>query len=149
VTGSDSRSTRSWALILLVAIAAIGFQPFFLQALRIDRDVATKQYDDLPYRRIVGLQQTCEGVRQLVPRGSRLAFATPYPGWWEGYSFSYMRASYLLPEFRLVPLIDSSDRPQRGVLDEVEWVLALGEASPPGFERVAGSGDVTLLRRTR
>jgi hypothetical protein len=143
------RSTRPLALTLLVVVAAIGFQPFFLQALRIDGAVARKQYDELPYRRIAGLQQTCENVRRLVPRGARIAFGTPYPGWWEGYSFSYMRASYLLAEYRLLPLLDAQNQPQREILEDVDWALILGEESPPGFERVAVAGQVSLLRKVR
>jgi len=149
VTNKGFRSTRSLALLLLVAVAAIGFQPFFIQALRIDGDVARKQYDELPYRRIPGLQQVCEELRGLAPRGATIAFGTPYPGWWEGYSFSYMRASYLLAEYRVVPLLDSQNRPQREILEEVHWTLIIGEDFPKGFERVVAAGQVSLLRKVR
>ena len=144
------RSTRSWALAALVAVAALGVEPFFLRALWIDAELSAKQYDALPYRRIPGLREACEDVRHVVPRGTSIAFHAPYTGWWEGYSFSYMRAAYLLSEYRLVPLVDSNDRPRPEVLEEVEWVLAYGaDAAFDGFERVQGAGDVSLLRKAR
>lgn len=150
VTESGLWSTRLGALVLLVVIAAVGFQPFFLHALRINRAIATRQYDELPYRRLPGLQQICEDVRRLVPRGSKVALETPYPGWWEGYSFSYMRASYLLADYRLVPLVDARDRAQPEVLGEVDWVLVIGGVPErKGFEVAAVSESVLLMRRAR
>jgi hypothetical protein len=137
-------------LVLLVAVAGIGFRPFFLQALRFDRDVAKRQYDTLPYRRLPGLLEISDDVRLQVPRGATMAFRTPYPRWWEGYSFAYMRASYLLAEYRLVPLVDSRDQPRPEVLTSVEWVLAFGDRSEiAGFEVVAAEGETLLLRRSR
>ena len=150
MTTSGLGSTRFWALVLLAVLAAAGFQPFFLEALKIDRDVATRQWDEVPYKRLPGLRQVCEDVRQSVPPGSTMAFRTPYPGWWEGYSFAYMRASYLLAEYRLVPLLDSSNQAHPEVLANVDWVLAIGDdAGLEGFHKVAGNNGAFLMRKGR
>jgi len=143
------RSIRVWALVLLVAIAAVGFRPFFLQVLGIDREVAIRTWDDLPYRRTPGLQSVCVDVRRLVPRGANVAFKTPYPGWWDGYSFTYMRAAYLLADYRLLPLVDDHDRNRPEFLDESDWAIVLGDVRLPGFERVAGSEGATLMKKVR
>lgn len=150
MTNGGSRSTRALALVFLVALVVTGFEPFYLRALRLDREVAKRQYDDLPFRRTPGLQQISEAVRRAVPRGERVAFRTPYPGWWDGYSFTYMRAAYLLAEYRLVPLVDSRDQAHPELLGEVEWMIDLGETPvPEGFVVVSSASGASLLRKAR
>lgn len=150
MTGIDLRSKRAWALGVLIAFVVIGFQPFFLEALRLDRDMMVRQYDELPYKRVPGLQQTCEAARSHVPRGAAVAFWAPYPKWWEGYSFSYMRASYLLADYRLVPLLDERDRPHPEVLLEVDWLIAVGKTPRfEGFDLVATTDHGAFFRKRR
>jgi hypothetical protein len=150
VTSREDRSAPALALVVLVAVSVIGFPPFFLKALRIDREAAARHYDSLPYRRLPGLHQICQEVRLAVPRESTVAFWTPYPKWWEGYSFAYMRSAYLLAEYRLVPLLDDRDRPRADVLTDAEWVMAIGGTPRfEGFETVFALEHGAILRKAR
>lgn len=150
MTNREDRSTPVLAFVVLVAIVVIGFQPFFLKTLRIDREAAVRHYDALPYRRLPGLDLLAREMRRSVPRGSQVAYWTPYSKWWEGYSFSYMRAAYLLAEYRLVPLVDDRDRPRTEVLTEAGWVMAVGGVPRfDGFETVFETEHGAILRKAR
>ena len=150
MTSVDRRSSRAWALGALIGVIVLGFQPFFLKALKLDREVMVRQYDALPYRRLPGMQRVDEKAPRLIPRDEPVAFWTPYGKWWDGYSFSYMRASYLLAEYRLVPLVGQDDRAHPEVLGQLDWLVAIGGTPEvDGFETVMSLEGGALLRKVR
>lgn len=146
----DPRSPRLWAGVVLVAILVAGFQPFFIEALSLDSETTSRHFDELPYRKNPGLLELCENVRPILPQGASVAYWAPFPKWWEGYSYSYMRAAYLLGGRQLVPLLDESDRQHPEVLKRVDWVLAWGGSpSISGFEVVFENEAGVLFRKVR
>lgn len=146
----DARSPRLWASVVLAAILAAGFQPFVIEALGLDSESTARHFDELQYRKNPGLVELCESVTPIVPAGASVAYWAPYPKWWEGYSYSYMRAAYLLGGRQLIPLVDESDRQHPEVLTRVDWVLAWGGSpSLVGFEVVHETDDGNLYRRVK
>lgn len=134
--------------ILVAAILAGGFQPFFFRVFFTDRSAAAAELAAGPDRAFPGFAAFVREVRERTPEGARIAIVVPMRRWSGGYEYAYYRASYILTAREVIPLVDSDDSAHLERVAKADWVAAWRMAPRiPSFTPVWSSGQGALLRR--
>src|ERR1051326_1588870 len=94
------------AVAAFAAIAAGTFQPLYVRMLFADAAPMRAAFEELPYRRLPGLRRLMLDVDRRTPRGARIALWVPYTEWNGGYGYAYRRAPFLLPDKRVLPMLE-------------------------------------------
>ncbi len=137
------------AAAALAGMLAAGFQPHYLKSLVGDQP-SRRFFIELPYRKTPGLRTFMSGVRERTRPGDRVALWVPYDEWEGGYSYAFLRASYLLSGRSVLPLIDRHDRALPDNILDADWVAVWhGEPPFPGFVVAWRDADGALWRRAR
>lgn len=141
-----------------VVIAALAFamillgtlKPFYFGIYFHDIEAFGAYLSSFPYRKTPGLPAFLQSVRESTPPDAAIALWVPMSQWHEGYGYSYLRASYLLADRRVIPLVDQYDRRRTEWLEEAEY-LASWQGAPDyeGFSPVWTSSEGVLWRRER
>ena len=141
------RRILSAAGLILLALGSVDL--FYFRFLTPQLLRSRPFYAALAYRQTPGLQQFMLEVRERTPPGARVAFWSRYQEWGRGYSFSHMRASYLVGGRYLLPLV-TEEGPAPQTLLESDWIASWGDDRDfPGFERQWSGEDGVLWRRSR
>ncbi|HYC59572.1 MAG TPA: hypothetical protein VEK79_08395 [Thermoanaerobaculia bacterium] len=135
--------TLAWA-----AIAIGAFEPFYLR-IYAQRTALSKQWLELPYRRIPGLRTVLNEANLRTPPGARVLIALPHRPWQSGYGYGFRRAQYVLQGKVAVPLLDrTTDMLDPSSVRRADYIICWRECvTPPGFAVAWRNQDGALLRR--
>jgi hypothetical protein len=110
--------SQKFAAFLFGAILIGGFEPLYLRAL--GSDVSREIYD--PDRRTPDYPRFLEEVARHTKPGASIAIIVPMRHWDAGYAYAYYRASYFLPQRRVIPIVDPEDRVHAERLRKTDFV---------------------------
>ena len=141
--------SRAAAVVLLVATVALVIDWRLLSLLFIDREsvaraLATEADSPGPeYPRLIA------AVHQRTQRGEAIAIIGPYRKWESGYDYPFYRASYLLPDRRVLPTLKANGDFDATILRNADYVLFWRVGHPPGADVIWREGDSALVRLQR
>lgn len=133
----------------LVMLAAGSLKPFYFQMLTRDRAPARIALSRVAFGKMPGYENFLEEVRARTAPGDTIALVVPMTEW-NGYSWAYYRASYVLAGRRVLPLLDPSNRAHPENLAAAVYVAAW-EAAPrdASLSVIWETPGGALLRRSR
>lgn len=141
---------RGGAILVLLMLLAGGVPVTHFRYLYTDRDRLGSFLRALPDSRTPSYPQFLDQVRQHTSPGDSVAILVPMRYWNEGYAYAYFRASYLLADRKVVPLVDANDRLLLNRLDSVDYVAAWRQPAALGsFREVWKGPEGILLERIR
>jgi hypothetical protein len=134
--------------LILLAILAGGFRPYYVAIYADDLPRLSRYLTAFPFRQTPGLREFLEGVAERTPPGARIALWVPMDRWNDGYSYAYYRASYVLADRRVLPLLNERDERQPGSIAGASHVVTWGGAPAiDGFAPVWKHPSGILWRR--
>lgn len=141
-----------WPLIAAAAVVAMAvgtFKPFYLQALTPRRESMRAVLSSVSFRKVPGFEAFLTEARSRTKRGDSIALLVPMREW-DGYSYAYYRASYVLAGREVLPLLDPQNRVHAENLAAADYLLMWRtQARVPDFEVAWTSADGALLRKRK
>ncbi|MGA7614903.1 MAG: hypothetical protein WBX15_06955 [Thermoanaerobaculia bacterium] len=142
---------RTGAAVTVLALLFIGgFRIAYVQAFFVDRREMGARFQRIPDFTAQGYPRFLRQVKEATAPGDSIAIVVPMKSWHHGYSYAYYRATYLLGDRRVLPLMNDQDSWTPEVLRHAEYVAAWRETPTiPGFRLVRTTDEGAIYRRTR